>query len=220
MALWHVAFTHCLLICKCTLDLSSKNDFKMNVFLNVRHRFFGKCKAFMHLYVRNLMLRFHHAYAPTCYGLTLASRLEFWSISRVGPPQMAENTGVTGVITPINGVITVLKTGKGPPCSIYEWSLDYQPKVDRWLILVVYFLLESVWKIYDTDEFSLQHMHRTISTTINMLNHHQHLEPPSTWITNIDATSMNHVIPDPWICRRAQIDELGCGHLGALVCFK
>ena len=66
-------------------------------------------------------------------------------------------------------------------------SIDYQPKVDRRLILVVDFLQESVWKIYDTDEFSLQHMHRKISTT-NM-NRHQHVEPPSTSWTTID---MNH----------------------------
>ena len=30
---------------------------------------------------------------------------------------MAENKWVTGVVTPINGVVTLFKTGRGPSCN-------------------------------------------------------------------------------------------------------
>ena len=38
----------------------------------------------------------------------------------MGPLQMAENTWVIGVTTPINGVLTPLITSRGPPCINLE----------------------------------------------------------------------------------------------------
>ena len=70
----------------------------------------------MHLYVLP---------SSTCYG----NIGELFGIPTIvidgimGPPQMAENKQVTRVVTPIDGVITFLKAGKGPPCSKYEWSI-------------------------------------------------------------------------------------------------
>ena len=114
---------------------------------------------------------------------------------------------------------------------VYGFSIKGWSEVDIGGLL----LQESLWNIYETDEFSLQNMHRKSSTT--KMNHQQN-EAPSTWITinmnhinmnhqqhespNIDATNMNHptnhchpLVPDPWLCRRDQFDELGCGHHGA-----